>query len=667
MLHAAAQSRRRLQCGFIMLAALLALAFTTPAIAQVQEISVGTAHYSIPPGPLEKALSRFASQARIAITMNADQIKNLTSSGIEGTYSVESGLATLLKNSGFAFKKDQSGYVLVQKATTQGADASGTQVLPEVTVKSPEDLSSPYNRSYALPKTSTVAKTDIPIMQSPFSVQAISESVMKDQQAYRIQDVIKNVSGVQVWHGYGGSVEGFIMRGFLQSPLNYRNGIRIPATKFDLANVEHIEVLKGASAMLYGFSDPGGMISTVTKQPSSQPYYSVEQRFGSYDFYRTEVSATGPVSKDNGINYRIDLSYLNTGSFRQLVTHDRIFLAPSISWQMTPDTKLSFTYEFLNEKQVYDYGIPAFGNRMADIPITRTFTNPGIHNRQTNHVIDFRIDHRYNDHIRFKAGTVAAQNSKDWEAIYTGRVTEKLDPTNPSRNIGDVDRFYWFSPEKVKTLTAWANSMFDFETYGVKHKVLLGGEYHVSKLNYQVANDKADTVNIFSFDSRTSNLPINQYRNLPTDTYFVSTDSTSQAIYLQNQMTFWEKLHIMGGFRYDWVQRSQNLSWWAPNAVDARNDSFISPRVGIVFEATHWLSLFGNFSESFGPAFAYDTGGPKLYKFDAATQFEGGVKTQFFDGRLMANIAYFDLEKNQLVADPNSQNIRLSVPVRGSS
>lgn len=89
--------------------------------------------------------------------------------------------------------------------------------------------------------------------------------------------------------------------------------------------MERVEVLKGASAMLYGFSDPGGMISTVTKQPGSEPYYSVEQRFGSYNFFRTEVNATGPLSKEHGLSYRVDLSYLDTDSFRQSISHDRIF------------------------------------------------------------------------------------------------------------------------------------------------------------------------------------------------------------------------------------------------------------------------------------------------------------------------------------------------------
>ncbi len=77
--------------------------------------------------------------------------------------------------------------------------------------------------------------------------------------------------------------------------------------------------------------------------------------------------------------------------------------------------------------------------------------------------------------------------------------------------------------------------------------------------------------------------------------------------------------------------------------------------------------MFGSFAEFFGPVFVYDTGGVKLHKFDSVTQFEGGLKTQFFDGRLIANLVYFDLKKLNLLLIPIAKNIRLSVPLRGKS
>ncbi len=242
----------------IVLAALSVMALTLPATAQTQEAFADAAHYSIPPGSLEQSLNRFASQAGIAISMDADKIKNLNASRLEGNYSVETGLAVLLKNSGFTFERNRSGYVLVQKNTPRRSSAAATPILPEIRITSTGDKY-PFEETYVVSETSAATKTDTPIMQTPVSVQVIPEVVMKDQQAFRLQDVVKNVSGVQPWHGYGGQIQSFVVRGFLQSSLNYRNGIRIPATKFDLANVERVEVLKGASAMkLYGFSDPQG-------------------------------------------------------------------------------------------------------------------------------------------------------------------------------------------------------------------------------------------------------------------------------------------------------------------------------------------------------------------------------------------------------------------------
>jgi iron complex outermembrane receptor protein len=89
--------------------------------------------------------------------------------------------------------------------------------------------------------------------------------------------------------------------------------------------------------------------------------------------------------------------------------------------------------------------------------------------------------------------------------------------------------------------------------------------------------------------------------------------------------------------------------------------------VGVLYEPISWLSIFGNFSESFGPSNDYDLGGARLYDLFSATQFEGGIKTQFFDGKLMANVTYYDLQRTQFYQDINSDNPRISMPVKGQS
>ena len=99
----------------------------------------------------------------------------------------------------------------------------------------------------------------------------------------------------------------------------YRNGFRISANQSETVNLERLEVLKGAAAMLYGRIEPGGMLNLVTKKPLDIPYYSLQQQFGSYDLYRTTLDATGPVPGNDALLYpsfRIPLSnidyFLNT-------------------------------------------------------------------------------------------------------------------------------------------------------------------------------------------------------------------------------------------------------------------------------------------------------------------------------------------------------------------
>ncbi|MGQ0593624.1 MAG: TonB-dependent receptor plug domain-containing protein [Gammaproteobacteria bacterium] len=57
----------------------------------------------------------------------------------------------------------------------------------------------------------------------------------------------------------------------------------------EVANLDRIEVLKGPSAILYGRGEPGGTVNYLTRVPSFENRFSLQQHFGSFDFYRTEL------------------------------------------------------------------------------------------------------------------------------------------------------------------------------------------------------------------------------------------------------------------------------------------------------------------------------------------------------------------------------------------
>jgi len=208
--------------------------------------------------------------------------------------------------------------------------------------------------SYNVLDATTATKTDTPIMETPFGIQVVPQQVLKDQQVVRFNKALQNVSGVYfVPNSVGDNAS--ILRGF-QTGEYYLDGVRqLPPshqTGFrEIANIEQIEVLKGPASILYGRLEPGGLINLTSKQPLSTPYYALEQQFGSFDFYRTTLDATGPLMKDNTLGYRLNLAYENAGDFRDVVGEGhRVFLAPVLRWTPSEQTQVNVYMECLHSR-----------------------------------------------------------------------------------------------------------------------------------------------------------------------------------------------------------------------------------------------------------------------------------------------------------------------------
>ncbi len=146
---------------------------------------------------------------------------------------------------------------------------------------------------------------------------------------------------------WGGNSQSITMRGFA-SEVFFRNGFRLQegAATRQMANVESVEVLKGPAAVLYGLVEPGGMVNVTTKQPLATPYYTAQQQSGPYSTYRSTFDATGPITTDDTLLYRLNLSYQNASSFRDLVKSDSVFVAPVVRWNISPRTQLTFEFEY---------------------------------------------------------------------------------------------------------------------------------------------------------------------------------------------------------------------------------------------------------------------------------------------------------------------------------
>ena len=164
------------------------------------------------------------------------------------------------------------------------------------------------------------------------------------------------------------------------------------------------------------------------------------------------------------------------------------------------------------------------------------------------------------------------------------------------------------------------------------------------------AGQFADSVAIDLFDPQLGRVDVAAIQAQPPDG-FSKNGQYWHGVYFQDQITFWDTLHILGGGRYDWAEASSGRSSVSLSDVQENTlrDEKFSPRVGLVYQPWPWLSLYGNYVESLGTTGGRSAQGSPL-PAQEAEQYEVGLKTEFFDGRLSSTLAFYHLTKSNLPA-----------------
>ena len=385
---------------------------------------------------LGPALQKLAAQSGVSVFYTSDSVAGLRAQALKGQYSINAALTKLLSGSGLAYSLSADGSISVKPASDKLNTADPTTLKPmKVVGKATYDATNPYNPDYVLPNATSGTKTDTPIMETPLNVQVVSKQVLQDQQVITLDQAMKNVSGVYAAprdDGTGGSV---FLRGF-QTYTYYRNGFRIdnPSNNSmalndrQMANVESVEVLKGASAILYGRTDPGGMVNVMTKQPLETPYYALTQQFGNFSTYRTSFDSTGPLTKDNTLLYRVNGSYQDQGSFRDGVNTGNFFLAPIIKWNISPRTNATLEMEYQHDTAVTNFGYALTLNGQVQpnlMPWSRNYLNPNASTSvQDTYFMGFNWSHQFNDDWSIKNRYQVNKNDKTGPGQFISGVTD---------------------------------------------------------------------------------------------------------------------------------------------------------------------------------------------------------------------------------------------------
>ncbi|MET0266318.1 MAG: TonB-dependent receptor plug domain-containing protein, partial [Duganella sp.] len=167
---------------------------------------------------------------------------------------------------------------------------------------------------YAARRAATGTKTDTPLNEIPQAISVVTADQISDTGARTLQEALGYTAGVSAEQGsYGAlSTESFMIRGFEVQPFSggiLRDGLKYQPNVYNGAQetygLERVEVLKGASSLLYGTGAPGGVINTVSKRPSRDMLKELSATVGSDKRRQLAADYGGALDDGNVWSYRL--------------------------------------------------------------------------------------------------------------------------------------------------------------------------------------------------------------------------------------------------------------------------------------------------------------------------------------------------------------------------
>ena len=517
-----------------------------------------------------------------------------------------------------------------------------TKELSEVTVSGVQSANE---------RTVAIGKIAIKPMDLPQAVVTIDRTVLERQQALRLSDVLMNANGVYIMGTAGGYQEEIAGRGFAFGSSNtFKNGARyFNGAMPETSSLERVEIMKGSSAILFGNVAAGGILNLVTKKPKFESGGSVSMRAGSFDFYKPTVDVYGSVLGSKKLAYRINGTYEKGNSFRENVGSERVYVNPSLWYKLSDKTDIILEADYQKDRRTADFGVGTINYALIDVPRERfigvNWSYFNIEQRNAN----LTITHRFSDN--WKLNISGAYNAIDSDLF------ANLRPN--STNFVQANGKWIRGLQRSEVSQDYALGQVDltglFTTGNISHNVLIGSDfdqYHTKTTAYAPLV-KYDSTNVFTpniYQSRTDipTLNVNTITTAPIN---------RGGIYVQDLVSFSEKIKFLAGIRYSYQETGSNVETFKKDAktgvttsTTTNNTTFdgaFTPRLGLIYQPTKMMSLFGSYANSFNINTGVTVTGEALPP-SFIDQVEVGIKNELFRGLLSANVTVYQIVNSNL-------------------
>ena len=230
------------------------------------------------------------------------------------------------------------------------------------------------------PVVVTATKTPQHLKDTPVITNLITRAEIEATGAENVGEVLEHTAGIVIHrdgHGDGVQLQGlgseYVLILVDGEPQVGRIAGKLDMARLAVENVERIEIVKGATASLFGNAALGGVINIITRKATSPFSVQVSQTFeqnstldsrGTLELQRDKFNALLTLSRNRRSPIDLDTSDLTT----TIDGYANVTGSARTEYQLTPATRLLFSGQyFLQDQEGISENGPAAFDRLGDI------------------------------------------------------------------------------------------------------------------------------------------------------------------------------------------------------------------------------------------------------------------------------------------------------------
>ncbi|SUY02793.1 ferrichrome-iron TonB-dependent receptor [Citrobacter koseri] len=407
--------------------------------------------------------------------------------------------------------------------------------------------------------------------------------------------------------------------------------------------LERVELMRGPTSVLYGKSNPGGLISMVSKSPTSEPLKEIQFKMGTDNLFQTGFDFSDSLDDDGVYSYRLTGLARSNDEQQDFAKQKRYAIAPVFSWKPDEKTNLTLRANIQNEPSTGFYGwLPKEGTvePLPDgsrIPVSFTDAAPNNTYSRYQRMVGYSFEHSFDDTFTVRQNLRYSQIKTSQQTVYGfgavgNQLTRQSIVANENYNDFGVD----------------TQLESKFATGDVAHTLLTGVDYSRLRNDIDNAYGTAPPLDM--------NNPVYEDVVFPDAKPFQLNTQHQTGLYVQDQLE-WDKWVATLGGRYDWSEQATTIR--SSNQKVERNDEQFTWRAGINYLFDNGITPYFSYSESFEPnpskAWAATPADNVAYAPSKGKQYEAGVKYVPKDLPVVVTAAVYELTKtNNLTSDPSN-------------